>query len=119
MQEESDLSEAGAEGVYTEPGGTVDVVDGQRFCALDKAESFEWKAGILLLSIGSYYSLAIQVTPWKRGDGVFLFFYKVLSTICKTINSDKKTHDFTTKTLVFPCNKLDMSLDGRSTYYTL
>ena len=59
VEEESDLSEAGAEGVHTEPGGTVDVVGGERFCAFDKAESFEWKAGILLLSIGSYHSLAI------------------------------------------------------------
>lgn len=63
---ESDLKELGTVGFHTEPGGTVDVVSGEKlFFVTDKAERFERETGFLLLSIDFYFCLAIKITPWK------------------------------------------------------
>lgn len=76
LEAESDLTEAGAEGVHTEPGGTVHIVGGESFfCAVDKAESFEGEAGDLLLSVDSHYCLAIPVTPGRRQMVIFFVLH--------------------------------------------
>lgn len=78
LEAESDLNEAGAEGVHTEPGGTVHVIGGESLVrVLDKAESFEGEASFLLLSVDSHYRLAIPVTP-GREQMLFLplFFFR-------------------------------------------
>lgn len=63
---ESDLNKVGADGVYTQPGGTVYVVGGDgRVLVLEKAESFKGEARFLHLSVDSYYCLAISVTPCR------------------------------------------------------
>lgn len=62
--EESDLNETGAEGVHTKSGGTVYIIFGESCrCVLKEAKSLEGEARFLLLSIDSYYRLAIPVTP--------------------------------------------------------
>lgn len=69
LEAESDLAEAGAVGVHTEPGGTVYIVGGEScICAVDEAESLKGEAGDLLLSIDSHYCLGILVTT-GRGQG--------------------------------------------------
>ena len=66
LEGESDLSERGADGVHTEPGGTVDIIGGNNcICALDKAKSLKGEAGLLLLPIGSDYCLTIPITPLR------------------------------------------------------
>lgn len=58
------LNETGAEGVHTKSGGTVYIICGESCCCvLKEAKSLEGETGFLLLSIDSYYCLAIPVTP--------------------------------------------------------
>lgn len=81
LEAESDLNEVGADGVHTEPGGTMYIVGGDRTLVLEKAEGFKGEACFLLLSIDSYYCLAISVAPWWGQIVIFFLFFRVFHQV--------------------------------------
>lgn len=61
---EADLNKGGAEGGFTQPGGTVQIEGGHSGVMLNKAKSLKGEASFLLQSVDHYHSLAIPVTPY-------------------------------------------------------